>query len=208
MKTKTAAWLSSAAFVLGLTACVASEKPATGVIKAAEISTAAVPAQTQADPAPAVQPSVPKKIQAEATRIASGAFTVQLKRGACFGRCPQYVVRIDADGKVTFNGERFVAALGEQHGQADSAARDALLAMLRQPAVAALKDIYRPDQPGCGSVTTDMPTSEIEWQLDGQRHHLRLYGGCAAMPRLAQQLPGAVDDAAGVRMWIEQGVDR
>lgn len=208
MKMKKAAWWSSAVLVLGLTACVAAEKPATGVITAAEVSSAAVPVQTQADRAPTGQPVVSKKTQPEVSTTESNRFAVQLKRGACFGRCPQYVVRIEADGRVTFNGERFVAALGEQHGQADPAAWDALLALLRQPAVAALKDIYRPGQAGCGSVTTDMPSSEIEWQLDGRQHRLRLYGGCAAMPPLAQQLPAAVDQAAGVRMWIEQGVDR
>ncbi|MDO9452226.1 MAG: DUF6438 domain-containing protein [Stagnimonas sp.] len=207
MKTINTARCTSVVFLLGLSACVAAEKPATGVVKAADIPTASDAEKTSPGRV-TTQPSVAKKAPADAASPAAGDFYVQLKRGACFGRCPQYTVRIDGGGRVTFNGERFVAALGEQQGQAGGAALDALLSLLRQPKVAALKDIYRPGQPGCGAVTTDMPSSEVEWQLDGRHHRLKLYGGCAAMPPEAEQLPGAVDQAAGVGMWIEQGVDR
>ncbi len=214
MKTINAARWTSVVFLLGLSACVAAEKPATGVVKTADIP-AAESGKTSSRAGPDSsgrvvpgQPSTPKKTQADAASPPPDDFYVQLKRGACFGRCPQYAVRIDGDGQVTFNGERFVAALGEQKSQTDSAALGALRALLRQPEVAALKDIYRPGQPGCGAVTTDMPSSQIEWQIDGQHHRLKLYGGCAATPASAQQLPAAVDHAAGVHMWIEQGVDR
>ena len=37
-----------------------------------------------------------------------------LKRGMCFGTCPGYTLTIFADGKVVYEGERYVRILGHQ----------------------------------------------------------------------------------------------
>ncbi|TAJ52383.1 MAG: hypothetical protein EPO48_09685, partial [Nevskiaceae bacterium] len=111
----------------------------------------------------------------------SEAYQIRLQRGACFGRCPQYSLLI-RDGEAEFSGERFVAVLETAKGPADAAALERLLALLRSPAVSRLKDIYRPGLPGCGAVATDMPSSRIDWTLDGQTHQLTLYHGCQGAP--------------------------
>lgn len=185
--------------LLSLVACVATEAPTAGVVTAAVVEK-----PRQELPAPGI-PAVPKRTVPEAV---DEAFYAQLRRGPCYGRCPQYTVRIGAGGAVTFKGERFVAAIGEQQGQADASALADLLALLRQPEMAALKDIYRPGQAGCGRATTDMPNSDLEWQIDGHRHQLRLYQGCSKLPPQLLRVPSAIDAAAGSRHWVEDGADR
>lgn len=164
-----------------------------------------------AEPAPGVgvvTPARPKIVASPRPAELDGdeAFHISLHRGPCGGRCPQYTVRIDGEGAVQFEGERFVAARGLQRGVAEPAALVSLLALLRQPEVAAAKDIYRPGQPGCGAIITDMPSSEVAWQLDGRTHRLLLYHGCAALPSVLHDLPQAVDAAAGVGGWVSGGL--
>ena len=137
----------------------------------------------------------------------SQAYEIRLQRGACFGRCPQYSLLI-RDGEAEFSGERFVAVLETVKGPADAAALERLLALLRAPAVSRLKDIYRPGQPGCGAVATDMPSSRIDWTLDGQSHQLTLYHGCQGAPVELRALPAAIDAAGNSQRWINEGLDR
>jgi hypothetical protein len=43
--------------------------------------------------------------------------TIRLRRGPCFGFCPIYEVILQADGRATWNGERFVDRLGPYEGE-------------------------------------------------------------------------------------------
>jgi len=172
--------------LIGLSACAAADK-------------LPPPASTEVNSPTPMAPASP---------AVAADFEISLRRGPCFGRCPQYSVRIDAAGRVSFAGERNVAALGEAQGQVAPDTLSALIAHLRQPELAALRDIYRPGQPGCGATATDMPSSDIEWRLDGRFHRIRLYQGCSGEPETLRKLPAAIDAAAGTAGWIQQGVDR
>lgn len=165
--------------LLGLTACAASEAP-------------------RAPPAAAPEPKAG----------AATGFEISLRRGPCFGRCPQYSVQIDGAGRVRFEGERHVAAIGEVQGQADPAQLATLIAALRTPGLATLRDIYRPGQKGCGPMATDMPSHQIRWQLDDEVHQISYYQGCSGAPEALRRLPAAIDAVAGTQTWIKDGVDR
>jgi hypothetical protein len=174
---------------LMLSACAAAEPPPTPTATVPESR----PAPTSAMPDPQPKPT--------------SHYDIRLQRGACFGRCPQYRLRI-ADGLVEFVGERHVAVLETVQGPVDASALAQLLERLRAPAIAGLKDIYRPGQPGCGAVATDMPSSRIDWILDGQSHHLDFYHGCQAAPVELRALPTAIDAAANSQRWVREGLDR
>lgn len=180
----TAACAVLSMFLLG--ACAAATAPESPTVTAA-----AVPA-----PPEAAEP-------AEA-----GDFQLSLRRGPCFGRCPQYSLRLDGRGRVEFSGERHVAAPGEHRGRADAAALAELIATLRGPELARLKDIYRPGQSGCGTMATDMPSVQLDWTLDGRSRQIEFYQGCSGAPAALRQLPALVDEVAGSRRWVEQGLDR
>jgi len=174
---------------LVLSACAAAEPP---------------PALTVTVPEPK---STPMSATPDPTPTMTSHYDIRLQRGACFGRCPQYRLRI-ADGLVEFVGERNVAVLETVQAPVDAPALAQLLERLRSPAIAGLKDIYRPGQPGCGAVATDMPSSRIDWTLDGQSHHLNFYHGCQAAPAELRALPTAIDAAANSQRWIREALDR
>jgi len=188
------------ALCIYLAGCAAADAPPAGVITPA----LAEPPR----PVPLMPPVMPAVSKRTAAPVVEETFFVQLQRGPCYGRCPQYRVRIDTEGVVTFVGTRFVAATGEQRGQADAGALAALITLLQRPEMRDMKDIYRPGQAGCGAVATDMPNSDLEWQINGHRHTLRLYQGCSKLPPTLRQLPAAIDAAADSRRWIEDGSDR
>ncbi|ROH86688.1 hypothetical protein ED208_14685 [Stagnimonas aquatica] len=156
-----------------------------------------------AEPPPTAMPPS----AAPESAVPSGDYDIRLERGACFGRCPQYRLRLVA-GRAEFSGERHVAVLESVQGPVDPAALARLLEQLRAPALARLKDVYRPGQPGCGTVATDMPSSRIDWTLDGQSRRLTLYHGCQAAPAELRALPDAIDEAGNSRRWIREGLDR
>jgi Domain of unknown function (DUF6438) len=58
--------------------------------------------------------------------------SVTLRRGACFGTCPVYQVRLDSDGTVSWEGERFVERLGRYGGQIDAADFSRLASFIRR----------------------------------------------------------------------------
>lgn len=135
-------------------------------------------------------------------RVADRPFEIHLQRGACYGRCPQYSLRLDQSGTVRYQGERFVAVTGARQGRADPAALAALLVKLHQPELAGLKDIYRVGQASCGNFTTDLPRHLLEWRIDGHLHRFQLDLGCSSTPEALLALLAAVDAAAGSAQWV------
>jgi len=52
---------------------------------------------------------------------------VELRRSSCFGSCPVYTVRVSADGRITWQGERYVRVTGEETGSIEAATARALI---------------------------------------------------------------------------------
>jgi len=59
------------------------------------------PGATPTPPAPTLAPKLE-------------GFSITLERTSCFGTCPEYSVTVRGDGSVTYHGEQYVAATGEQ----------------------------------------------------------------------------------------------
>src|SRR5262245_5599714 len=45
---------------------------------------------------------------------APGEPVIKIQRFPCYGRCPEYIVELFADGRVRYQGKRSVATLGEK----------------------------------------------------------------------------------------------
>jgi hypothetical protein len=123
----------------------------------------------------------------------------ELRRGACFGFCPMYRVRIDGDGTVTWEGERFVGTKGHASAKVDPARVQVLARRFREARFFALKDEYR-------AQVTDMPTYILSFR-DGNRSKVVVdYAGqMAGMPAVVTELEKAVDATAGTHRWIAGG---
>ena len=132
---------------------------------------------------------------------------ILLQRGACYGKCPQYSLRI-AGTRVHFLGLQNVAVAGAADAMVEAAEVAALKARLRDPGLARLQDIYGMGQPGCGQVTTDMASSQVEWQIDGHKHRFEIYQGCGNTPSALLELPSLIDAAAGSEQWVSDRPER
>jgi len=91
-----------------------------------------------------------------------------LERGACFGRCPIYKVKIFADGKATYEGINFVDLMGRHETEftADE------LSLIEEKAfefkLDTMSKVY--DQP----MVTDLPTTIIGVTVNGKYKQIKM----------------------------------
>jgi hypothetical protein len=98
-----------------------------------------------------------KARKATTTSATRGLTSVAMRRGACFGRCPEYVLTINSNGMATYNGIRSVEKVGvyEKNIGADKA--QALLKEFMEFRVDTCSATYRArmaDLPGLSYVLT------------------------------------------------------
>lgn len=123
-------------------------------------------------------------------------FSATLERTACFGTCPIYRVTITADGKVAYEGIRFVAAEGRREGQADPDKLAALIALVDSSRFMSLKAQYR-------AQVTDLPSQIVTITRNGRSHRVEDYAGRAVgMPEDVTRLEALIDEAAGDGAWV------
>lgn len=94
---------------------------------------------------------------------------VTLRRGACFGTCPIYQVRLDSDGTVTWEGERFVERLGRYSGQIDAADFSRLAGFIRRA------NFFEWEPEYAGNVT-DLPDYDLTVAAGSQVRTVRQNG--------------------------------
>ena len=126
---------------------------------------------------------------------------IQLQRTSCFGTCPVYVVTIDARGTVTYDGEKFVRAVGRQTARIAPASVATLLASAERIHFFDLPNAYRvirnPD--GTETSVSDLPTTIITITVNGRTKRVEDYIGA---PASLGELERQIDEAAGTRRWI------
>jgi hypothetical protein len=114
---------------------------------------------------------------------------VELHRSACFGLCPVYTIRIQADGQIVWHGDQFVQAIGERAGQDASA----LIERFRGAGFWNL----------CASYTrsvTDVPTAKTLVSIGDQLKGVSDRADGA--PDWLRELDRAVDELADTHRWI------
>lgn len=127
---------------------------------------------------------------------ASGPVTITLTRGVCFGFCPDYTVRIDQDGAVSYEGRRFVNVIGAQRAQIPVTDVARLIARFDAVNFTSLRDEYR-------AQVTDLPTYTLTLERGGVRKRVLDYGGLSAgLPEAVRALENEVDRVAGTARWV------
>lgn len=118
------------------------------------------------------------------------SLSISLHRSSCYGACPDYVVEIRGDGKVTFSGN------GTYTGQASSSRVATLVKMLRNMEFFSLKDRYT------GKVT-DMPTYTVTVTVGDRTKRIVDYAGrMIFMPDSLTDLENMIDFAADTSKWL------
>ncbi len=118
---------------------------------------------------------------------------VELGRTGCYGTCPDYTVRIGADGKVSWYGRYFVTLKGEMKSQVSREKATALIEEFRKQGFWGL----------CGNYlrsVTDNPTYWTIVSIDGKTKKVEDYAVSA--PKWLQDLDKQVDELANTKPWI------
>lgn len=127
---------------------------------------------------------------------------VTLERGPCYGTCPVYSVAVDADGGVTFEGERHVASTGTSTHTIEPAAAAALMQSLAADGFFELSDRYVYKAAACGPYHTDAPVVTLTLVLDGRTKTVEHDYGCQGAPASLGRMQARIDSVAGVSRWI------
>lgn len=122
-----------------------------------------------------------------------------LQRGACFGRCPIYTVEVFADGRVRWQGERYV----QQPGPAEARLAPGQLQALTARLAASGFERYAPAYEHRD--WTDMAVVVLTVQGKTVRHYL----GDGSAPEALTQLERDLDALVGTARWVSgEGVPR
>ena len=144
-----------------------------------------------------------------APRAAQAADSIVLERGVCFGFCPAYRVRVDAQGRVHFQSKN----TGDQQRTAEDtiapAQFKALLAEADRIGFARLPGEIQSDSTYGPVAATDHSTVIVELHTGAQLKRVRDYLGCRLDLRGQpggplvglRQFESLIDSIAGSKQW-------
>jgi hypothetical protein len=131
-----------------------------------------------------------------------GDFFIEMTQTPCFGTCPVYTARIEADGTLEYHGERFVAAEGARTGQVDADDVALLWERVNSAAFFDLDAAYDFDNPACGPTIMDMPVVVLRVRADGREHEVLRDDACALRPAGWTTLVRTVEQLPQVQAWV------
>lgn len=121
---------------------------------------------------------------------------ITLTRGVCFGFCPDYTVTINGDGRVRYEGRRFVNVVGERTATIPREDVANLVRRFDEIGFDRLRDAYR-------AQVTDLPTYRVSITREGRTKTVVDYGGpSAGMPRSVRDLQDEIDRVAQTAQWV------
>jgi hypothetical protein len=152
--------------------------------------------------------------QADAAGALTRFETVTLERTACEGTCPMYRVVIHGDGRVEYDGYRFVkvrsatTTLSQEHIQA-------LLTAINRARYFSLRNSYRSREDGCPTYAIDLPSALTSVTSSGVTRKIRHDLGCRELPapdgRLGAPYPReltafetAIDEIVNTARWAKR----
>ena len=126
---------------------------------------------------------------------------ISLQRTSCYGPCPVYMVKIDARGSVTYEGEKFVRVVGRQTARVDRSVVARLLAHAERIHFFDMRNAYRViDNPdGSTTTVTDLPTKIVTITTNRRTKRVEDYIGA---PDALEEFEKAIDEAAGSNRWV------
>lgn len=113
--------------------------------------------------------------------------TMSLRRTACFGACPDYMVTITGTGKVEYEGGRYVCRSGKQQWQLPPEKVDELIKAFRKAKFFDLRDRYVTDM-------NDLPAAQTSFEVDGRKKTVLHYG---EEQKALSELEDSIDRIAG-----------
>lgn len=126
---------------------------------------------------------------------------LRIERTPCYGRCPTDKVELFPDGKVRYEGQRFVPRLGVYTRQLSPQEQAEVEKTLREAHFEAYADLY--DNPGI----SDLPSLILAYRLDGQEKQITCRTGCPPeLPEKIEKLRELLVEKGSFQM--EKGPDQ
>lgn len=123
--------------------------------------------------------------------------TITLERTPCFGTCPAYTVRIMSDGRVEYEGRRFVRVVGKATATIPLESVQELVRQFDRIGYFELKDKYT-------AMITDLPTTTTSIRKGARFKQIVDYYGA---PPALKDLERRIDEAAGSVRWVSVDAD-
>jgi hypothetical protein len=123
---------------------------------------------------------------------ANQPIVITLERTACFGACPVYSLRITTDGRIEYEGRRFVRVVGKATARVPPEAVSELVAEFERIHYFDLEDKYT-------APITDLPTTTTTIRIGSRfKQVVDYFGAPAALTSLEQR----IDEVAGSKRWV------
>jgi len=148
-------------------------------------------------------PTLGSASRSQASDIPSD-LSITLERTRCYGFCPSYVLKISANGKVTYEGRASVKLVGQAESSISQEKLRELILAFEKINYFELRASYETPNDGCKDWVTDGPTAITSLTINGRSKSVRHYSGCRGIAALAEleKLEQAIDSAANTEQWI------
>ena len=124
---------------------------------------------------------------------------ISLKRGGCWGTCPDYRIELFGDGTAVYEGRGYVDVLGMHRYRIDPEKVAKLLESARSKDLWSLRSAYT-------ARISDDATYAVTIVLGNQVHTISDYvGGFVGMPEVVTEFENEVDEVAQSEAWIHLG---
>lgn len=124
---------------------------------------------------------------------------IQFERSTCYGNCPSYKLSIYGDGRVEYEGLKFVKQEGRKGGKVSPADLKRLVSEFERAHFFAIVQF---NEKGCTcTICTDMPTVKTELRVEGISHRVEHYYGCRCAPKSLWDLEAAIDKIIRTEQW-------
>ena len=122
---------------------------------------------------------------------------ITLERTACFGVCPVYTLTIHGDGRVVYEGMRFVRVEGTVTTTISEDEIKQLIAEFQKIDYFSLRDSYEERN------ATDMPSTFTSLTVNGKTKTVRHYHGDFSAPEKLTGLEDRIDQIVNSDQWIK-----
>ena len=123
---------------------------------------------------------------------------ITLQRGPCFGACPVYKLTVYGDGRVVYQGIRFVGVEGTR------------TAIINEDKIRQLVnefhaiDYFSLDDEYLDADATDLPSATTSITLNGQTKTVAHYHGDFSAPEELTTLEDKIDEIVSTERWVKR----
>jgi hypothetical protein len=124
--------------------------------------------------------------------------TITLERGMCLGTCPAYVVTLNGDGTILYEGTSFVRVVGKRTKHVSPSV---VIALADEFEKAGFRHLPRGTR-NC-SMATDAPSAKTSLARHGKETRYNHDYGDSCAPLLLSKIEDRIDEVASTKEWVE-----